>query len=141
MKEIHQSITLPASPSEVYEVLLDEKKHSAFTGAEAKIHRVVGGEFTAYDGWISGKIIAVAHDKKIVQLWKGNDPTWPKDHFSVVTFHLSPTKVGIKEGTKLILAHENVPDELYEELKQGWKEHYWEKMKEYFKKEKEKNQK
>lgn len=128
MKEIRQTIILRAPPQEVYEALLDEEKHTAITGASARIHRVVGGSFSMYDNWITGKIIGVAHNKKIVQLWKGNGPQWPKNHFSIVTLQLRRTA----KGTKVELKQEHVPDELYEEVQQSWKEHYWSKMKAYF---------
>ena len=31
-RTIHQTITLPASPHAVYEMLMDEKKHALFPG-------------------------------------------------------------------------------------------------------------
>ena len=36
-KDIHHTVKIKARPSVVYEALMDSKKHTAFTGAPAKI--------------------------------------------------------------------------------------------------------
>ena len=51
------SCTLPASPEAVYDAWLDSAKHSAMTGAEAKIVNRVGGAYSAWDGYITGKTV------------------------------------------------------------------------------------
>ena len=51
------SITLPVDAKTLYKAFLSSKQHSAFTGAEAKIHNRKGSSFTAWDGYISGKNI------------------------------------------------------------------------------------
>ena len=40
---IKQKILLPASPFEVYDAFIDEKKHSIFTGSKATCDPTVGG--------------------------------------------------------------------------------------------------
>ena len=40
---IKQKIFIPASPNEDYDALMDEKKHSEFTQAKARIENKVGG--------------------------------------------------------------------------------------------------
>ena len=49
-RAIQQSVTLKASPDELYETFLDSKKHATMTGAQAKISRTIGGRFTAFGG-------------------------------------------------------------------------------------------
>ena len=131
-KTIKQEVIFNVSPHEVYEALMDSKKHSEFTGDKAEISREVNGEFTAFNGWIKGKNLELVKDKKIVQEWAGTDEenTWPEGHFSKVTFLLTQ----VKEGTLLEFTHENIPDGWHDELVKGWEEHYWSKMKEFFKK-------
>ena len=126
MKTIRQTVTFNATPHEVYEVLMDSKKHSAFTEAEAKISKKVGGKFSAYDSYIEGKNMQLMPGKKIVQEWRGSD--WPEKHFSIATFELKQ----IKSGTKLIFTQTRVPDMQYKGISKGWKEHYWAKMKKMF---------
>ncbi|MCI4353793.1 MAG: hypothetical protein L3K06_00315, partial [Thermoplasmata archaeon] len=58
-RSIRQSVTLPAAPMVVYEALMSSKEHGLFTNSEAKISRRVGGAFTAGDGYITGKNLAL----------------------------------------------------------------------------------
>ena len=123
-KTIRQSVTFRASPKTIYEMLMDSRKHAAFTGSKVRISRKVGGKFTAYDDYISGTNLELVPNKKIVQSWRGND--WPKDHHSKATFLLKP----VKGGTRLAFTQTGVPVEIRDHpLKQGWIDYYWEPMK------------
>ena len=62
---IKQSVTIAAEPHEIYEALLDAKKHTDFTGAEATGSAKVGGSFSAYDGYITGKHKKLVTDKTV----------------------------------------------------------------------------
>ncbi len=123
---IRQTITLQATPAEVFETLMDSKKHSRVTGARARISRSVGGKFSAYDGYIEGANIELVRNKKIVQMWRGSD--WPADHYSKTTFSLKK----VKGGTKLTLRQSGVPADQYASIKQGWIDFYWKPMKKTF---------
>lgn len=123
-KTIRQSATFKTSPAEVYEMLMDSRKHSKFTGGKASISRKEGGSFSAYDGYCSGKNIELIPDKKIVQSWRASE--WEEGHFSKATFSLSKTKT----GTKLSFTQSGVPVKHYNAIKNGWIEHYWNPMKE-----------
>jgi activator of HSP90 ATPase len=122
-KPIHQSVTFKASPHDVYEALMDSNKHAAFSGSPARISREVGGEYMAYDGYITGKNLELVPDKKIVQSWRAVD--WPEGKLSTITFELKPA-VG---GTRLDFTHTDLPDGTEAEFTQGWIENYWEPMK------------
>jgi len=121
----HQVTFKGATPHDIYEWLMDSKKHSQFTGQKAVISRKVGGKFRAGDGWIDGMNIQLKKDKLIVQAWRGNDDDWPKDYYTVVRFRF--TKV--KGGTRLDFLHSGVPAVAYEEISDGWREYYWEPLK------------
>ena len=122
-KTIKQEVIFKASPHEIFEMLMDSKKHSKFTGAKAKISRKVGGKISAYGDYIEGKNIEIIPDKKIVQKWRGNE--WPLWHFSIAKFEMKKSK----NGTKLIFTQTGVPAEHSSDISKGWKEHYWTKMK------------
>ncbi len=121
-KDLKQGAVFRATPHEVYEMLMDSRKHSAFSGDKARISRKVGGSFTAYGGWIKGKNLKLTKDKEIVQRWRGED--WPKDHYSTVNFLLKRSS----SGTKLIFLQTGIPADKYSDISSGWKESYWEKM-------------
>ena len=122
-KDIKQGLMIKASPHDIYEALMDSKKHAAFTGAGAKISREVGGVFTAHDGYIEGTNLELVKDKKIVQRWRGSD--WPAGHFSTVTYLLKPTE----GGTKLMFSQKGVPTDQVKNISDGWKEYYWTPLK------------
>jgi activator of HSP90 ATPase len=121
-KPIRQSVTFKATPHQVYDVLMDSRKHAKFTGDVASISRKVGGKIMAYGGYITGVNLELVQDEKIVQTWHAAD--WPEGHDSRVAFSLKP----VQGGTRLSFTHTGVPDEHYESIKQGWIEHYWTPM-------------
>jgi activator of HSP90 ATPase len=124
-KTIEQSVTFNASPHEVYEALMDSEKHSQFTGAKAVISREVGGSFTAYDGALSGTILELVPDTKIVENWLGSDEGWVPDHYSTATFSLE----AVDGGTRLTFVQTGVPEQSFEQISSGWQTYYWPKMK------------
>ena len=70
---IRQTHFILASPEKVYDAFVDPKKHSAFTGARAVGRAKVGGQFTAWDGYIWGKTVEIIPGKKIIQTWRTSD--------------------------------------------------------------------
>jgi len=123
-KTIRQSVTLRATPHDVYEVLMDAKKHSALTGSEVRIERSVGGKFSVYGSEIQGSNLELVPDRKIVQSWRYSN--WPKGHYSKATFLLEE----VPNGTHLAFTQTEVPEEFCQDIAQGWKDYYWEPMKE-----------
>ena len=127
-KTIRQSVTFSASPHNVYEVLMDAKKHSELTGSEVQIGRNVSSEFSVYGGDIQGVNLELVPDKKIIQSWRYSD--WPEGHYSKATFLLKE----VPNGTRLTFTQTGVPEEFYKDIAQGWKDYYWEPMKEILRK-------
>ena len=124
---IKQVIKLPVSPKRIYDILMDEKKHSEFTGALAKIENKVGGKFSAWDGYAAGENLELTPGKKIVQSWRASD--WPDGEVSQAAFLLKE----IPEGTELTFTHKNVPAGFEKDIEQGWKDYYWKPLAKYLK--------
>ena len=125
------SCTLPASPEAIYDAWLDSAKHSAMTGAGAKIVNRIGGAYSAWDGYITGKTVELVPAERIVQTWRtsqfaGNDPD------STITVELAPTKT----GARLTLTHSGVPSGQTSYESGGWRDNYFTPMKAYFAREK-----
>lgn len=118
------------SPKEVYDALMDSKKHTVFTGAKAVISKKQGGKYYAYGGYHGGVNLELVPGKKIVQSWHASN--WPKGHFAKAVFKFSK----IKNGTKVLFTHYGVPDFDFMSITNGWKEYYWDKMQAYFEKKK-----
>ncbi|MDO8451288.1 MAG: SRPBCC family protein [bacterium] len=125
-QSITQTILFDAAPHDVFEAIMDENIHSAFTGASAAIARKVGGKFSVWDGYASGVTKELTKDKKIVQTWRASD--WPSAHHSTIVFEFYP----VKRGTKLVFKQEGIPEDQIESISQGWYEFYWDPMKKYF---------
>jgi activator of HSP90 ATPase len=122
-KTIRQSVTIKASPHEVYEALMDSKKHAEFTGAKVKMGRKTGEKFSVYDGEIEGENLELVPDQKIVQSWRYSD--WPEGQYSRAVFSFTP----VPRGTRLSFTQTGVPEGAYEDIRQGWRDYYWEPMK------------
>jgi uncharacterized protein YndB with AHSA1/START domain/ketosteroid isomerase-like protein len=131
-KTIKHEVIFCASPREVFETLMDAKKHAAFTGAPAEIDRRVGGKFTLYGGQLNGTILELEQDKRIVEDWRGLK--WPEGHFS----RLSLTLTALADGkrTQLSMTQTGVPADHFDDINQGWQTYYWTKMASYFRDEK-----
>ena len=128
---IRQRVVIPATPDEVYDAFMDPKKHSEFTGSKATCSPRVGGKFTVWEGYISGKNLELEKGKKIVQEWVTTE--WPQDY---PPSKLELTFREVSGNTEVIMVHSDVPAEQANELEQGWTDFYWKPLKDYFKKRK-----
>ena len=125
---IRHNVLIPsASPEDVYRAFLSSKKHTEFTGSEAKCSTRVGGRFTAWNKYISGKNVELVEGKKIVQEWKTSE--WPEG------YEPSILKIFFKkrgQGTQLSMIQSRVPASQVDQYDKGWYESYWEPLKRYF---------
>ena len=121
------SATLPASPRQVYEAWLDSKAHGEFTGGEARIDPVVGGEHFAWMGYIWGTNLELEPYRRIVQSWKTVDfpPGSPESRLEVLLDE-------VEGGTRITLVHTEIPEGQGKQYEDGWAEHYFEPMERYF---------
>lgn len=115
MKTLIQKVRFKTSPRELYDIFLDPKKHSKATGAKATGSGKLGGNFTAWDGYIKAKTLALVPGRMIVQSWrtlafKAADP----NSILVLTFEKAPG------GTLLTMTHTAVPDHKAGDFKLGW---------------------
>jgi activator of HSP90 ATPase len=127
-EKLKLSVSLPVKPAKLFHAWLDSKSHGEFTGDAAKIDPVVGGEFTAWDGYIMGKTLELEPSKRIVQSWRTTEfPEGAPDSRLEILIEAEG------EGSKLTLIHTNIPAGQSEEYKQGWEDYYFAPMKVYFK--------
>jgi activator of HSP90 ATPase len=127
-KPIVQSVTFKSSPEELFAIFTDSKKHSAATGAKARVSAKAGAKWTAYDGMILGKNLVVVPGRMIVQAWRashwnGSDP----DSILIMNFSQA---VG---GGRIDLVHVGVPQHDHQGVSKGWPQYYWKPWKAYLK--------
>ncbi len=102
---IRQKILISSvKPEEVYDALVDPRKHSTFTGSKATMNPRRGGKFTAWDSYISGKNLELVKGKRIVQEWRTSE--WPEDYPSSI---LQFTFKSVPGGTEITMVHSKVP--------------------------------
>jgi activator of HSP90 ATPase len=123
MKTIIQAVKINAPAHDVYEAFMDSRKHAEFTGGTARISRKVGGSFSVFDKYASGKNLELTQDKRIVQSWRAED--WPEGKLSKITITLKEAR-GV---TTLGFKQTGVPDPFYRDISQGWKGYYWKPLK------------
>ena len=127
---ITQKVIIPkACPKDVYKAYVDPEIHSEFTDSKATGKPVVGGKFTAWDGYISGKFLELEEGKRVVQEWTSTD--FPE---GALPSRLELTFREVPKGTEIVMVHSNVPKDQEADTAEGWTEFYWEPLKEYFKK-------
>ncbi len=124
---IRQSQFIPAPPEELYDAYLNERTHSLFTGASTICERFVGGKFSAWNGYITGKNVRLENGRRIVQEWQTTE--WPHGYapsLLELTFHAKG------KGTEVRIIQKNVPLEQAKYYKKGWVDFYWGPMKSFF---------
>lgn len=121
------TIILPAKARDIFDAWLSSEGHSAMTGSPAKVDGQEGGAFSAWDGYILGRILEIIPARRIVQAWRTTE--FPEDASdSRVEILLEDMNI----GTKLILSHSGMPEDQVESYKKGWDDFYFRPMKEYF---------
>lgn len=123
MKDYKQYISIEAEPEDVYACLTNPFTIELWSDMPAKMEAKEGTEFEIFEGDISGKILELVPNKKVVQQWYFGEQEEP----SIVTFKIHPDKAKVS----LEMRHTNIPDEAYDEIKEGWKKYYLGRIKEF----------
>ena len=120
MRNICKTVVLPASAGELYEMYMDPKVHSAFTGAPAKICEEPGSTFEAFGGLVSGTTLQVVRHRLIVQSWRSVNFA-KTDPNSTLIISFTPED----EDGRIDLVHVNVPASDYQGVSGGWDSRYF----------------
>jgi activator of HSP90 ATPase len=132
---IRQEVTFDASPQRVYQALTTTKDFDRITrlsdganllaAAGAKptsISTEIGGPFTLFGGYITGRHLEMLPDERLVQAWRAG--SFKPGDFSIATFSLKAE--GSK--TKLNFEQRGFPNGNGVSLAPGWHAHYWEPL-------------
>ena len=135
---IHQEIHFNASRERVYRALTTSNEFDAVTrlsdaitlvtAAGAKptsISHEVGGGFTLFGGYVTGRNLELVRDERLVQAWRAS--SWDGGDYSVVKFAL----VVDGAGTKLVFDHQGFPEGEGGHLAEGWHTHYWDPLRKF----------
>ncbi len=121
LRTLKQSVTFKgATAASLFDLYVDARRHAAATGAAASITRKEGDAFSAWDGYITGRNLAVVPKRLVVQAWRASD--WDDavaDSTLVLAFR------DVAGGAAVDLVHAHVPDDEADALDDGWREFYW----------------
>jgi activator of HSP90 ATPase len=134
---IHQGPIFDPPPQQLYEALTDAKQfdqvmrlsdamRSMAPGtAPAVISLQLGGAFSLFGGYISGRQLELEPDRLIVQAW--HSQSWKPTDYSIARFQLVPHGA----GTKIIFDHRGFPDGTSASLAEGWQMNYWDPLRKF----------
>lgn len=126
MRTIRQTALIRgATPHDIYETLMDGKRHGALSGQPTRVSPRVGGAWNVGHD-LEGKNLALTKDKRIVQSWRANN--WSKGVYSKATFALAK----VSGGTRITFTQTGVPSEFYGEIASGWRTYYWTPLRQQF---------
>ena len=124
MKSFKKYFILNAPPEEVYLALTLPATIQLWSGDKAEMSTEPGSEFSLWEGSIAGRNLEFEEGKKIVQQWYFGD----QDEDSIVTIKLHPHV----KGTSVELSHINIPDEVYDEMVEGWEHNYFGALQDFY---------
>jgi len=132
---IHQEVPFQASCRDIYAALTNSQRFDALTrlsdavtlltAPNAKATTIspeLGGAFTLFGGYITGRNLVMIRDVRLVQAWRAGG--WSTGEFSIVSFDLHPQGA----GCRVIFDHRGFPDSQGASLAYGWRVHYWEPL-------------
>jgi activator of HSP90 ATPase len=135
---IHQEVVLNGNRRRVYEALTDAQQFDKVTrlGAAMKaamapgaapttISRDVGGAFSLFGGYVTGRHVELLADERIVQVWRAG--SWKPGDYSIARFVLADEGT----GTKLVFDHRGFPEGAGAHLAEGWHINYWQPLEKY----------
>ena len=124
---IEVSGEVPTTPERAYEAFVDPELHAAMTGAAATSE--TSGEFTAWDGYITGRTLEAHPGLRLVQAWRTSQfPEDAGDSILEIRFEASPG------GTRVSFDHSEIPEGQGVSYRQGWIDHYLVPMRAWFQK-------
>ncbi len=124
MKDFKKYFLLPAPPEVVYAALTNPATIRLWSGEDAVMSTEPGSEFSLWEGSIVGRNLQFEPGKLIVQEWYFGE----QEPASIVTMKLHSHK----SGTSVELRHTNIPDEVYDEMIQGWTFNYFGSLDEFY---------
>lgn len=121
------SVELPVPADELFQAWLNSESHTLFTGALAEIDPTVGGSYSAWDGYISGKTLDIEAPRRILQSWRTTEFNQDDPDSKLELLFES-----IGTGTRFTLIHTNIPEGQAEMYREGWEDYYFAPMQEYY---------
>ena len=122
---IQQTVRFRTTQHALFEMFLDSNKHTKSTGMPARVSRMAGGRFRAFNGALEGKNLLIVPDRQIVQLSRATH--WKKEDWSILILTFSR----VAGGAQVDLVHVGVPAYDHKGVREGWPKYYWKPWKKF----------
>ncbi|KAL4378349.1 hypothetical protein GQ457_02G024470 [Hibiscus cannabinus] len=133
-KTITMSEKFNCRAKDMFEILMDENRWKGFTQSNARISKEVGGQFSIFDGSVTGSNLELQEGKLIAQKWRFG--SWPDGVDSTVRLVFEEPEPGV---TIIKLTHSDVPEEdrygnatVVENTERGWRDLIFNKIRAVF---------
>ncbi|XP_014495257.1 activator of 90 kDa heat shock protein ATPase homolog [Vigna radiata var. radiata] len=134
VKSISMTERFNCRAKDLYEILMDENRWKGFTQSNARISKEVGGEFSIFDGSVTGTNLELQEGKLIVQKWRFG--SWNDGVQSTVRLVFEEPETGV---TVVKLTHSDVPEEdrygnatVAENTERGWRDLIFQRIRAVF---------
>jgi len=116
LKEYKTRLKVNAELEDAFAAFTNPFTIELWSGYPAVMSTEPGSEFSLWEGDITGRVLEVEEENKIVQEWYFGE----QEQASIATlkFFTQGSKVQID------LLHTNIPEEAYEDIVEGWDEYY-----------------
>jgi activator of HSP90 ATPase len=134
---IHQEIGFAADAARVYRALTDAAEFDKVVQLSAamnssmktrlgttptQIDPTPGGAFSLFGGYVTGRMLELIPDTRIVQAWRAG--SWDEGLYSIARFALSHAGA----GSTLTFDHTGFPNAEAAHLAEGWHINYWQPL-------------
>lgn len=114
--DFRYTLEIAADPEEVFAALTNPFQIELWSGYPADMKAEAGYVFSLWEGDISGVNVEVVPSRRLVQEWFFGE----QEERSIVRIDLK--KKENKTWVELVQSH--IPEEVYDEITEGWKEYY-----------------
>jgi activator of HSP90 ATPase len=135
-QSIHEEVEFAADCARIYRALTDTGAFDSLTrlgdaaalltepkAKATAISDKVGGAFTLFGGYITGRNLQMIPGTRLVQAWRA--ASWDPGDYSVVRFELKHHGAA---GCQIVFDHRGFPKGQGESLAHGWRVNYWEPL-------------
>ena len=116
MKDFKYRVKMKAEMEDVWMAFTSASSMELWTGYSADFKPEAGYEFSLWDGDITGKVLEIIPQEKLVEEWyfEGENV----ESIATLKFFQEKNKVTVE------LIHTNIPDDAFDNITEGWVEYY-----------------
>lgn len=123
MKDLKLRKKMKAELEDVWTAFTNSASMELWTGYPAKFTPEAGSEFELWEGDITGKVLEVVPNEKLVEQWyfEGQEEV----SIATIKFFIEKTKISVE------VVHINIPDDAFDNIYEGWDQYFLDAIKEF----------